>query len=55
MFDNLTDKDMAGLYVLLAIATLPVLMPKVQKLEYMIKRKINKRLAKHGLRLKERN
>lgn len=55
MFSHLTEKDLAGLYVLLAIATLPVLMPKIQKVEYMIKRKINKRLKRYGLRLKERN
>lgn len=53
MFNHLTDKDLAGLYALLAIASLPVVLPYVQKIEYLIKTKINNHLAKYGLRLKE--
>lgn len=54
MFDHLTDKDITGLVAIVSAMSVLFLLPEWQKLEYKIKQQINKKLAPHGLRLKER-
>jgi hypothetical protein len=53
MFQQVYFEEFAGILVLLAIATLCWILPMIQRAEYKIKQKVNARLAKHGLKLRE--
>jgi hypothetical protein len=55
MFKEVHFEEFVGIAVILAIASLCWILPIIQRAEYKIKQIINARLARHGLRLKERN
>jgi|694.fasta_scaffold117206_7 hypothetical protein len=55
MFQQVHFEEFVGIMVILAIATACWILPIIQRAEYKIKQKINARLSKHGLRLREWN
>jgi hypothetical protein len=54
MFKEVQLEEFIGIGVILLIALACWVMPLVQRVEYVLKMKINARLFKHGLRIKER-
>ena len=54
MFKEVHLEEFIGIGVVLLIALACWIMPIIQRSEYRLKMRINARLAKHGLRLKER-
>jgi hypothetical protein len=54
MFKEVHLEEFIGIGVILLIATACWVMPAFQRVEYQLKMKINARLLKHGLRIKER-
>ena len=54
MFKEVHLEELVGIGVVLIMALACWVMPIIQRSEYQLKMKINSRLAKHGLRLKER-
>ena len=54
MFNEVHLEEFIGIGVVLLIALACWVMPIIQRSEYQLKMRINARLAKHGLRLKER-
>jgi hypothetical protein len=54
MFKEVHLEEFIGIGVILFIALACWVMPAVQRVEYQLKMKINARLSKQGLRIKER-
>ena len=54
MFKEVHLEEFIGIGIILFMALACWVLPLIQRVEYGLKMKINARLSKHGLRIKER-